>query len=131
MIVQTGVTLAARGNGADNDPLTELIAGDANAEFGNDADGFMADGQTRFDRIFAFEDMYIRTANRRGRDFDQCLTRTDFRNRFFVENDLTRFDKNCRFHGSHRQLLPYMCSFGQGERNFFRPTGKALLETAG
>lgn len=126
MIVQTGVTLSARGNGADHDPLPYLITGDADAKFGYDADRFMADGQTRLDRIFALENVYVRTAYRRRRDFDQRLTRADFWNRFFVEDDLTRFDENRRFHGSHGKLLPYRCSFGRAEDIHVRPSRQGI-----
>lgn len=118
--------------GADHDPLPYLITGDADAKFGYDADRFMADGQTRLDRIFALENVYVRTAYRRRRDFDQRLTRADFWNRFFVEDDLTRFDENqAAFMVRMENSFRIGVLSGRAKIFMFSPAGKALLEMAG
>ena len=111
------------------DGLADTVAGHTHAEFLDDADGFMADGETGFDGIFPFQDMDIGTADGGRRDSDQRLAGADFGNGFFIQNDLAGFDEYCRFHGTHRLISILVWNWA--EKASFHPTGNTGVTGTG
>jgi hypothetical protein len=55
---------AARGDGADQHALADLVADDGGAELVDDADRLVADDPARGDRVLALEDVHVGAADR-------------------------------------------------------------------
>src|SRR4029453_14092507 len=64
---------------ADNAVPDCVFVLEAFAECLDDPDRFVAEDQTRADRVFAFHDVHVGTANRRDGDADHCFARTRLR----------------------------------------------------
>ena len=72
--VQAVEALAARGDGADDDALADLVDSlEAGAELLDDADGLVSEDEAGLDRILAADDVDVGAANRGQRDPDDRL----------------------------------------------------------
>ena len=66
------------------------------------ADSLMADRKTWLDRIFALDDMNVRSADCRQADLDDRFSSSGFRNRLFFEPELPGSTKDV----CHHYFLP-------------------------
>ena len=81
------MAVSARRDRAGDDSLAFVVSRHRGAELLNHADGFVADGEALPDRILALEDVHVRAADRRGRDANECVGRSDTRQRLFTQHD--------------------------------------------
>lgn len=95
---EAGFALAAGGDGADENPLAGFVVIDAIPEFVNHANGFMADGEARADRIFPFHDMNIRSTNGSERDLHDGFADTGTRYRLVFNGEATGGTENGSLH---------------------------------
>ena len=58
----------------------------------------MADDEAGRDRVLALEDVHVGAADRRRRDSQERVARTDVRNAAFLKLDLAGADEDGRFH---------------------------------
>ena len=72
---QAGVALAARRDRADQNTLADLVADEARPELFDHPDGLVTQDEARPNRVFAFDDVDVRPADRGERDPDECLAR--------------------------------------------------------
>ena len=99
---QAGVALAARGDGSDEDALTDLVAGHTGAQLLDDADGLVAERQAWADRVLALDDVDVGPADRRERDPDEGLARTGPRSLDLLDVELLGRVKDVGPHGVDR-----------------------------
>lgn len=95
---EAGFALAAGGDGADEDPLAGFVVIDAIPEFVNHANGFMADGEARADRIFPFHDVNIRSTDGSERDLDDGFADAGSRYRLVFNGEATGGTENGSLH---------------------------------
>jgi hypothetical protein len=100
--VEAGMAVAARRDRPGNHPLALAVAVHLRSELLDDADGFVADGQTLLDRILALEDVDVGAADRRRGDPDQRVGGADVGNRLVVDDDAVGLDEDRGFHFGHR-----------------------------
>jgi hypothetical protein len=99
------VAVAGRSDRAGDDSLAFRVAGDGGAESLDHTDGLVSDDQALSHRILALADVHVRSADRRRRDPDERIERTDVRDRLLVENDPAGFDEHGRLHLCHGPFL--------------------------
>jgi len=75
--------------------------GNSRAELLDHPDRLVTDGQTFRHRILTFENMHVGSTNRRGRNPDERVKRTNVWNRLFIKDNAARFDKNGCSHQCH------------------------------
>src|SRR4029453_17987282 len=95
---QAVIALTARSDRTHQHTLANRVACEPDAEFVNHADGFMTNNETRFHRIFAFEDVQIRSAYRCQRYSDYSFARTRPWNGGLLDSNLIRPAKHERSH---------------------------------
>lgn len=79
--------MPAGGNGPGDHPLPFDKTAYLRAQSLNDADRFVADGQSSGHWVFAAQDMHVGAANGCGGHADQCIQRPDLGNRLVIEHD--------------------------------------------
>src|ERR1700709_857441 len=110
---------ARRRDGPGDDPLAFLKALHRRTERLDDANRLMANRQPFGDRIFAFQDMHVRSVIWRCRNADQRILRANIWYRFVVENYSAFLNEYCRFHHLGHVFLPlglcphWPCSLGE------------------
>jgi hypothetical protein len=97
--------MTARRNGAGDDALALLIAGDCRAQFLDHANGFVADRQAPRDRIFSLQDVDVGAADRRRGDADKSVGNAHVGNRLLLKDDASRLDEDGGFHLRDIQFL--------------------------
>ena len=109
-VIQAIEALTARRDSADDDavPDGEFIL-EAFAERLDDANRFVAEDQTRPDRVFAFHDVHVRAADRRDGDADDRFARTRLRLGRFFDPQFIHAAEHDGFHFVH-WLSPWPCA---------------------
>ena len=77
LAAQAGIAVAARRDGANDDPLTLFVVRHGGTKLFDDADRFVPDGQAFADGILALEDVNIGAADRGRGDTHQRIQGTD------------------------------------------------------
>src|SRR5438046_2402435 len=73
MARETRQALATRRDGADQNPIADLISTDPRAELVDDADCFVSDDESRANWILSLDDVEIGSADGGHRNFDDRL----------------------------------------------------------
>jgi hypothetical protein len=117
-VLEAGETLAAGGDGADDDALPDLISRHARSQLLDHADRLVADDAAALDRVLALEDVDIGAADGRGGDPDQRVARPDLGHRLVVEDDATRLDEHGRLHPAHDRSSIMPCQWTRRSNSF-------------
>src|SRR6266481_5481589 len=105
LVVQL-IALAARRNGSHQHAIANLVSAHPHAQLVDDSHGLVADDQPRLHRVFPFEDVKVRAADRCQRDANDRFTRSGLGNWYLFNPDLVWAMKNERPHlGSLRCLF--------------------------
>ena len=99
------IALPARRDGADEDAVTDLISGETDAQFMNDANGFMPDHQTGTHRVLPFENVQVRPADGCQCHTNNRLARSRLWDRDRFDGDLIRTVKYQGFHPCCRSFI--------------------------
>ena len=91
---KTCVAVTARRNRPRDNALPFLIPGDRGSQFLYDPDGFVTNRQALCNRILAFQNVDVSSANRRSGDFEKGVERANLGNRLLNEDDTARFGEN-------------------------------------
>jgi hypothetical protein len=109
---QAGAAESSWGHGAAERAIAFCKAFYCRAEFFDDSYWFVANGKTRCDRILAFADVNVRSANGGSGYPEQGIVRADFRNWFLAQFDTAGPDKHGRLHSfGHKILLLVLVLF--------------------
>jgi hypothetical protein len=95
---QAVVALPAGRDRTNQHALADGVTRHADAQFVNDADGFMTNDEARFYGILALENMQVRAADRRQRHADHGFARSWFRNGHLFNLDLVGPVEHESFH---------------------------------
>ena len=98
---EAGAALPAGRDGPDQHAVADVVAGDARAEFLDDAHRFMADDEPRLHRILAAHDMEIGAADRGGSDAQDRLAGTRGGLGHGIDADVIHAVKDVGEHGGH------------------------------
>ena len=106
---QAGVALAAGRDCPDEDALADVVADDARTQLLDDADGLVAEDQSRLDRVLALDDVDVGPADRRQGDPDDRLAGTRPRPLDLLYFELVGRVEHVRPHGVNRdhRLTPF------------------------
>lgn len=82
-----------------------MKAGNGRTELLDHSDRLVTNGQAFFHRILAPENMHVSSTDRRGRNPDERVERTNLWNRLFIKDNATRLDKTAALINAIEDLL--------------------------
>jgi len=96
--IETSLTLTAGRDRAGDHPLSDLVTSNSGAKSGDDSHWLVSDDATRSNWILTLQNVDVGSADRRGSDAKERVSRTDGGEWSFLKLDLSRLDEDCGFH---------------------------------
>ena len=120
LAAQAGIAVAARRDGANDDPLALFVVRYGGTKLFDDADRLVPDGQAFADGILALEDVNIGAADRGRGDAHQRVQGTDVGYGLGFENDAAGLNEDRGFHPGHG-LSSKDAQGGDGASGYLNP----------